>query len=669
MINKYKHFVYFLFICIVKINFSQSIQDLQKLKSEYEKFNKEKIDFEPIREDRLESSPMGTPKTAEFIPYTPDISTDIVKSKFFAYDYFTIRDTTKFWENLPTPANYQLGPGDELIISVWGETQLRKTYTISREGKIYDETVGLLNLGGKNIKDASDYIKSQFGRIYATLISKNPTSFIDLSLGDLQSINVNFVGQINYPGIYPIHPFSTLITGLIQSGGVDTTGSLRNIQIIRNGEEPNIIDLYDYFIKGKLSSSIQLRDQDIILVPPRRTLITIDSSVVRPGLYESIQGETIMDMINYAGGLSYDASQKIGIKRLIPISDRVNGKVFESSYIDYNSSSLVSVNNGDEIIAQKIFKEIDEVEIIGQVKSPGKYHFFEGMTFLDIIDLSGGFEDATFLKSVYLEKAKIIRRNPDTRYEKVISINLKEIIAKKSGSSILLQNLDRIVIHANLNFFEKENILISGEVFVPGSYPLIRDEESLSSLISRAGGLTSNALENGIAIYRESNFFENNQDIPSSLYPPINQNNTKDDEIIISNKKTDKIRVAWQNMNISLMPGDSIIVKEKTGAIYVTGAVYNPGVLEFRGGKSLRYYLNSAGGLTQLGNERGIIVLYPNGLVSPKKLLVNPKITEGSTIIVNEKIPEEPFDVTQFATNWTSIISSMITAIVLSKQL
>ena len=117
------------------------------------------------------------------------------------------------------------------------------------------------------------------------------------------------------------------------------------------------------------------------------------------------------------------------------------------------------------------------------------------------------------------------------------------------------------------------------------------------------------------------------------------------------------------------MPGDSIIIKEKTSTVFVTGAVYNPGVVEYQRGKSARFYINAAGGVTQIGNKKGVIVLYPNGVVKPKKWYSTPKIKEGSTIIINEKEAIVPFNMTQFATNWTSIISSMITAVVLSKQL
>jgi protein involved in polysaccharide export with SLBB domain len=210
-----------------------------------------------------------------------------------------------------------------------------------------------------------------------------------------------------------------------------------------------------------------------------------------------------------------------------------------------------------------------------------------------------------------------------------------------------------------LNYFEKENIYISGEVNIPGAYPLISDNETLQSFLSRAGNLTSKALKNGISIYRNKKYFEVTAAQPVFLSDGTDGTDGTDG----------KVRVAWQNESITLMPGDSVVVKESTGTVNVSGQVYNTGLIEFREGKSLRYYINSAGGVTEKGNRKSIIVIYANGVVSPNKWYSTPKIEDGATIIVNEKAPEEPFDLTQFATNWTSIVASMITAVVLSKQL
>jgi protein involved in polysaccharide export with SLBB domain len=659
MINKYKHIVYVLFVSVFALGYGQSIQELQKLKGDYEKLQKGQMQLQlPMGADQGIDPVTGLPKKAQFTPYEfeGDIEMEDEGLKHFGYDFFTQRDTVAFWENLPTPANYLLGPGDELVISLWGETQLRETYIISRDGKIYDEKVGLLNMTGKTMNDARQYLKSQFGRIYATLNGKKPSTFIDVSLGELRSINVNFVGEVQYPGVYPVHPFSTVITGLIQAGGVDTTGSLRTIEVKRNGEVVTVVDLYDYLLKGNLPNNIQLRDQDIVVIPVRRSTIEVDSAIVNPGIYEGVAGETVFDLIQYAGGLTSDAADKIGLSRIKPMSERDSESIYEGHYIKIEKAKLISIQNGDRISVRRLFKENQLVEIIGQVKVPGIYHFYNGMSFKALLALGGGFEDSTFWKSVYHDQAEIIRRDPESRYENVIKVNLGDIYNGNGEKDIPLQNLDRVVIHANLNYFEKDNIYISGEVNIPGAYPLVSDNETLKSVLNRAGNLTPKALKNGISIYRDKKYFEVTQAQSAVLL------DAKD-------AKDAKVRVAWQNESIALMPGDSVVVKESTGTVNVSGQVYNSGLIEFRQGKSLRYYINSAGGVTERGNPKSIIVVYANGLVSPNKWYTTPKIEDGATIIVNEKTLEEPFDVTQFATNWTSIVASMITAIVLSKQL
>ena len=528
---------------------------------------------------------------------------------------------------------------------------------------IYDDKVGLLNLTGIPIDQAKNYLKNQFGRIYATLNGRNPSSYIDVSLGELRSINVNFVGEVNYPGVYPIHSFSSLITGLIQAGGVDTTGSLRNI-IIKRGNDPLIsVDLYNYFLKGDLPKNIQLRDQDIVFVPVRLSSVTIDSNVYRPGIYESKSGETIKELIGYAGGLKPNAHTVIEIKRIKPFKDRnYNFLDTESFYIDYSKDDINYVQDGDQIKISKVFESVNEVEIIGQVKRPGKYQFYNGMRLLDLIELSGGFNDPTFWKTIYQDQGELVRRNPDESYEKLIKINLNQLKNGNLASNLELKNLDRFVVHANRNFFEKENVQISGEVNIPGSYPLIKDNETLKSILQRSGGFTSKALKNGISIFRKRKFFE-----------PVKKNQSRDLNDYYENKNTEiidrPIRIAWQNESIILLPGDSIVVKEETGTVNVSGEVYNPGLIEFRDGKPLRYYLNSAGGLNEKGNRKGVIIVYPNGLIVPKKWYNSPKILEGSDIIVNSKEIAPPFNITQFATNWTSIISSLITAYILSQQI
>ena len=265
---KHKYLVYFLFILFNSYSNAQTLQDLQKLRSEYEDFkkgqNKELSEsFQTINQNSTDSPSLRNLKFGN-----SKVDSVLYSNKrYYGYDFFTRNDSIAFWDNLPVPYDYILGPGDDLIILLWGETQLRKNFIISRDGTIYDDKVGLLNLSGKTLDESRKYLKSQFARVYSTLKGNNPSSYIDISIGRLGSINVNFVGNLNYPGVYPIHPFSTIITGLYQAGGIDTSGSLRNIQIKRNGVIYKDVDLYDYFIKGESSSIIQLRDQDIIVIP------------------------------------------------------------------------------------------------------------------------------------------------------------------------------------------------------------------------------------------------------------------------------------------------------------------------------------------------------------------------------------------------------------------
>ena len=211
-------------------------------------------------------------------------------------------------------------------------------------------------------------------------------------MGEIKSINVNFVGQCSFPGVYPIHPFSNVITGLIQAGGIDTTGSLRNIKIIRDGKQFSEIDLYQYLLKGSLPSKIQLRDQDIVVVPFRLLTVSIDSSIYRPGIYEAVSGETIMEIIEFAGGLKPNSSSQIGVERILPFEERkILKRNKEHFYVNFSTSHLIEVMNGDKLTANYLLDEQNEVEVIGQAKKTRKISLLSQMSVKDLIQLSIGF--------------------------------------------------------------------------------------------------------------------------------------------------------------------------------------------------------------------------------------------------------------------------------------
>ncbi len=585
---------------------------------------------------------------------------------YYGYDFFTKRDTVAFWENLPTPSNYLLGPGDELVISLWGATQLRQNYTISREGTIYDEKVGLLNFSGRTMENASKYLNTQYGKVYATLKGNSPTTFIDVSLGKLRSINVSFVGEVKFPGVYPIHPFSTIITGLIQAGGVDTSGSLRSIKIKRDGKLINEIDLYDYFFYGNIPKNIQLRDQDVIVVPIRNNIITIDSAVYRPGAYEFIPEESVYNIIQYAGGAKPNASKILSLerRRFDKKGDFSSSK--ENFYFEIEKTKSILARNEDKIVLLNLHDEEKFVQLIGQVKAPGFYNFYNGMMLSELFELGGGFDDSSFFKSVYSSQAEIVRRNPNNRFEDIIKVDLRKFLESKDEFDYKLENLDRVVVHENSNYLERSNVKISGEVKIPGDYPLLGNNESLKDMIARSGGLTEQALDNGIAIFRDSDYF----DIPSETKNPIIFQNQNIPEQNNDNRKgsSKKIKLGWRGMNVPLMPGDSIVVRARTGSVYVSGEIYNPGLVEYQKGKSLGYYINAAGGINNYGDKNNVVVIMPNGITQPKRIFRNIKILDGSIIVIYQKPDITPFDFNQFAATTASLLSSLVTIYVLYQQ-
>tara|TARA_Y100000816_G_C26040512_1_gene544965 strand:- start:114 stop:1280 length:1167 start_codon:yes stop_codon:yes gene_type:complete len=382
---------------------------------------------------------------------------------------------------------------------------------------------------------------------------------------------------------------------------------------------------------------------------------------MRPGIYEVKSNESLENLIKFAGGVTNNNSGKISVKRILPLNERkLNSSPYLNFYTNVNDSKNINLVDGDEIIINKIYEALSGIEVIGQVKKPGLYTFFEGMRVMDLIELTGLLSDSSYVKSVFLQKAKIVRRNPESAYQDVIEFNLESLISGNKKLNIRLKNLDKLVIHANPNYFPKKNILITGEVNIPGSYPLIKDNETLKSVILRSGGLTSKAQKNGISIYRELKYvdIEGNNEILN-----------KDNSFNKIEKNFNYIRVAWKNDDIRLMPGDSIRIREKTGTINVAGEVYNPGLVEFQPGKPINYYINSAGGLTQNGSKKDIIIVYANGFVEPNSLFFRPRIQDGASIIVNRKEEKEALNLAEFATTSLSIISTTVTILVLSQQL
>ncbi len=593
---------FFILIIFCQLLTGQSFQELQKLQNEYKNAlerqslqkpkdisDAEKIVNSGALPDKLvysrkdiESLLVNTDKLLQQLKFYDD---SLKKMPYIGYDFFTKRDSISFWQNLPISKDYILGPGDEVIIALWGESSSYNSQIINRDGQIFIENIGILNLGGKSLPDAKNYIISTYSRVYSTLIGQNPKSFLDLSLGELKSVNVHFVGFVNIPGVHTVHPFSNIISGLIQAGGVEINGSLREIVILRDNKDLGSIDLYNYLIKGKILDDIRLMDQDIVFIPPRKSTIPITGRVLRPGYYEMLNNEDLSDLIALAGGKNRNSTKKIFIYK--------NNFFDKSGYmIDYDNSKNFQISQGDSIHLPLMPSFDSFVKIDGQIKKPGKYPFNDKMTLNELLMASTSLEDEDFNKTMDLSKIKVYRKNPSNKNPIALTIGIEDDFNLKNGDHITIPKS---------NLLEPiEAITITGEIMNPGIYP-VNNTTSLKDVLSISGGFTHNALNDGVEVFRDS------------------------------------LKIAWEKEDFLLLKGDSLNVLKKSGLVLVKGEVNVPGYVSFKKNTSARQYLKKAGGLTSYAEKKNIYVIYPNGTSVPFSSWSSPRVREGSTIVVGQR--------------------------------
>ena len=290
-------------------------------------------------------------------------------SQIFGHDVFTNRNLT--FEpsiNLATPVDYRLGPGDEVIIDVWGASENTIRQSISPEGTIQVSGLGPVQLSGMTVKDANAYLQREFSKIYSGISGSEPTSQIKLTLGDIRTIQINIMGEVAVPGTYTLSSFSSVFHALYRAGGVNKIGSLRSIKVVRNGKTIADLDVYDYLMKGKMKDDIRLQEGDVIIVNPYESLVRIAGKVKRPMFYEMKPTETVATILNYAGGFTGDAYKKA--VRIIRKSGREH-QVYNVDEMDY---SVFRLDDGDSISVDAVLKRFENrVEIRGAVYRSGLY--------------------------------------------------------------------------------------------------------------------------------------------------------------------------------------------------------------------------------------------------------------------------------------------------------
>jgi protein involved in polysaccharide export with SLBB domain len=392
--------------------------------------------------------------------------------------------------NMPTPANYVLGAGDQIIIDVWGDSELNVQYTIAPDGHITVPGIGRIQQSGMNVKQAESRIRTQFSTIYSDLDSSEPHTFLAISVGNVRTIKVNVMGEVRTPGTYTLSSFSSAFHAMYAAGGTTRIGSLRNIRIFRAGRQAAEIDLYEYLMKGNSMSDITLQDGDIVMVEPFGILAQATGEVRRPMWYEMKPDETLEDLIRYSGGFSGNAySASLTLLR----SGEEEMEAYTLSQPEYSTFQL---KDGDRVEVNNILDEYaNMVEITGSVYRPGRYAIGDKIiTVRDLLEVALGTTG-----DAYLQRALLYRENDDlTRSMQSFSVN--DLMSGRINDITLKKN-DLLHIPSVLSLDDRFTVYIGGEVRKPDSYPYA-DNMRLEDIILQAGGITEAASTARIDVYR-----------------------------------------------------------------------------------------------------------------------------------------------------------------------
>jgi protein involved in polysaccharide export with SLBB domain len=474
-----------------------------------------------------------------------------LKPKIFGADIFKNKNNS-FEPNLKlaTPVNYIIGPDDQLNINVYGSSVVNWKLDVSPEGNINIPGAGILNVGGKTIENATSMIKS---KLAANNYAIGRGTNVQVSLGNIRSIKVIMVGQLEKPGTYTLSSLATVFNALYLAGGPTENGSLRQIEIIRNNHIIRHLDVYDFLVKGSQKDNIALQDQDIVRVPTYRTRVELTGQVKIPALFEVLPGESLQDILDYAGGFTDSAYTARIIVSQISDQQRRLTDVVEADYRNYIPL------RGDKYLVQSVLARYENrVTITGAVFRPGQYQLDKGLTLSQLIEKAAGIKEDAFV-----ERGTITRLKPDNSTE-LISFSVRDVVNKLV--TIPLQREDSVSISSIFDLRNKYKITINGSVRKPGIFAFA-DSMTVENLIVKAGGFAEGASPKRIEVARRINDAD-----PTSKSSKIANVFTVD---VDSQLKLD-------NVNFTLMPFDIVSVYslpgyEKQKTVKVEGEVLYPG--------------------------------------------------------------------------------------------
>lgn len=478
--------------------------------------------------------------------------------------------------NIATPENYVLGPGDEIIVDIWGGSVKTIRQYIAPDGNITIEEIGPIYLNGLKIEEAYQRIKNALSQVYASLNKDRPDTFIKVSLGNVRSIRVNVMGEVAMPGTYTLPSLATLFHALYNAGGVGEIGSMRNIKVSRKGKIVADVDVYDYLLKGKSDLDISLNDGDVVLVAPYANLVSLAGKVKRPMIYEMKDTETIGDLLEYAGGFKGDA-----YKNAIRVI-RKSGREYQVYNVEEGEFKTFPLVDGDSISVDPMLDRFENrVQIRGAVYRPGLYDLGKVATVKELIEKAEGITEDAFVN-----RAVLFRQKPDLTQE-VVALNVTGILSGLERD-LPLQKNDELYIPSIFDLQEDYTLSIKGAVRVPGVYKYA-DNATIEDLIVQAGGLLESASTVKIDVARR---VKNPKSMEAANKLAENFTFTLKDGLIVDGER-----------DFTLQPFDEVFVRNSPGyqvqqSVTATGEVLFEGnyVLSQKG-ERLSDLVKRAGGL------------------------------------------------------------------------
>ncbi|MCH6234314.1 SLBB domain-containing protein [Cognataquiflexum rubidum] len=490
--------------------------------------------------------------------------------------------------NIPTPQNYILGAGDQLLIDIYGASQFEYDLNINSDGLVFIPNVGPVNLSGLTVEAATSRLSRSLGSIYSGLGGSSPNTFMKLRVGNIRSIQVSLVGEVFSPGSYTLSSFASVFNALYAAGGIKPDGSFRNIRVYRNSKMIAELDIYDFLVNGNQSSNVRLEYNDVILIPPVEKRVEITGPVRREGFFEMKNDENLKDLIKFSGGFSSKAYSN-------------SGTVFRTTDNEFKVENIESQNfenfvpkDGDKFIFGELLDRFENrVQVSGALLRSGTYALEEGMGVKDLIQKAGGLRADAFMN-----RAALYRTREDFSLE-MVTVNISEIVMGNE-EDISLKREDVLYIPSIYDLREEFYVIIGGEINRPGSYAFA-EQMSVSDLVFRAGGLKESATSSQIEIARRVK-----DDVSGKLAEIIHIDIDKD------------LKILGEDKNFVLMPFDNVIVRRSSGFqrsrfVSVEGEVLFPGEFAIaHANERISDLLRRAGGLNQFAYPKGATLIRRN---------------------------------------------------------